>query len=183
MFWSLACKCVSVAVSTVVHFERHSVRTGSFQTWVVVLAAQHWSTRRGLDFHWCSTPALLKNIIDLCMAFIFVSNNELKETFLQFSPRSWRGMKASQIRLVIHLLQPSWLYIWTRLRHFLWVRYLYPLCPCSCSAQCCFLCVWLSWGRAVTATCLTFLKLVALASSPVHAIAVWMNVANFIPGW
>lgn len=33
-----------------VHFERHSVRTGSFQTGVVVLAAKHRSARAGLPY-------------------------------------------------------------------------------------------------------------------------------------
>lgn len=93
---------------------------------------------------------------------------------MQFFPRSWRGMRALPVRLAIHLLRPYWLYIWTRLRNSLWVKYLYPLCSCLCSAQSCFLCLWFNCGRAVTATCLTFLKVVALASSPVHSIAVWM---------
>lgn len=36
-------------------------------------------------------------------------------------PRSWRETKALRAKLVIHLLQPSWWCIWTRLRNFLWV--------------------------------------------------------------
>lgn len=44
VIWKSLCKqCFDLwmSVSLVVHFERHSVRTGSFQTGVVVLAAQH----------------------------------------------------------------------------------------------------------------------------------------------
>lgn len=57
----MQCFDLWMSVSLVVNFERHSVRTGSFQAGVVVLAAQHWSTRAGLSHsfsliynHWWS---------------------------------------------------------------------------------------------------------------------------------
>lgn len=155
-FWCLVFfKCLSV--SPVVHFERHSVRTGSFQAGVVVLAAEHWSTRAGLNdsflliYYSKVTPDYNRYVCSIhgMLTLLFIR----KTTYLQFSSRPWGGMKASPARLVIHLLQPFWLCIWTRLRHFLWVKYLYPLWLCSCLARSGFLCVWFKWGRTVTATC------------------------------
>lgn len=53
-------------------------------------------------------------------------------------------MRVWLVRLLILLRRPSWLCIWTRLRHFLWViTSLQPLrAHISCVALSCFLCVW-----------------------------------------
>lgn len=105
--------CMAAAVFTVVHFERHWVGTRSFQTGVVVPAARHRPPGAGLSHSARS---------------FFYPPACSHSNILAVLPRSWREMKALRAKLVIHLLQPSWSFMWTRPRNFLWVIHL-PAVP------------------------------------------------------
>lgn len=125
--------CMAATVSTVVHFERHWVWTGSFQTGVVVPAAQHRPPGAGLS-HSAHIFPTLQCILSL--------------KFQSFSPDPEEKRK--------HYEQSGWSTFFSYLgcvcgqgwgtsceSHF------YPPCPHACSSQCCFLCLWLSWAIAL----------------------------------
>lgn len=142
--------CMAAAVSTVVHFERHRVRTGSFQAGVVVPAVQHWPPGAGLS-HSAHIFSTLHSVLSL--------------TFRSFSPDPEEKQK--------HYEQSWWSTVFSYLGRVCgqgWgtscESFFFLPCPHSFSSRCCFLCLWLSWATALNSTSLLILKTIALAPSP-----------------
>lgn len=140
---------LTTAVSTVVHFERHRVRTASFQTGVVVPAAQHRAAGAGLrnPEHIPPRPGCSHSNILLFLSQIL----KRKETIT-----SKASDPPSSAILVVYLDKAEELpvsHTSTRRAH---IR-----APLSAA-----FCLWLSRAIALNNTCLPIRKTVALAPCP-----------------